>query len=55
MYQREQTLIARSLNDIDVTPGLGGSHDDRAGSLKHPTRGTILTYVFEVSTFGDIW
>ena len=38
-----------SLDDIDVTPGLGGSNDDRAGNLKHPTRGTLLTYVFEVS------
>ena len=42
-----------SLEDIDVTPGLGGSNDDRAGSVKHPTRGTLLTYVFEVN-FNDI-
>ncbi|XP_072026491.1 LOW QUALITY PROTEIN: uncharacterized protein [Amphiura filiformis] len=47
MYQRGEPLVARSLGDIDVTPGLGGSNDDRAGSLKHPTRGTLLTYVFE--------
>ena len=28
--------------------GLSGTNDDRAGSLVHPTRGTLLTYIFEV-------
>lgn len=31
----------------EVSGGLGDSNDDRAGSLQHPTRGTILTYIFE--------
>lgn len=35
------------VGDVDVASGLS-SEDDRAGMLKHPTRGTILTYIFEV-------
>ncbi|XP_054752389.2 kinesin-like protein klp-3 [Lytechinus pictus] len=31
----------------EVSGGLGGTNDDRAGSLMHPTRGTLLTYIFE--------
>ncbi|XP_071488603.1 uncharacterized protein [Diadema antillarum] len=34
-------------SDAAVSGGLGGTNDDRAGSLQHPTRGTLLTYIFE--------
>ncbi|XP_077983807.1 uncharacterized protein LOC144438582 isoform X2 [Glandiceps talaboti] len=36
------------MDDIDITAaGMGSQNDDRAGSLNHPTRGKLLTYVFE--------
>ncbi|XP_033122112.1 kinesin-like protein klp-3 [Anneissia japonica] len=43
-----QQSLPTSLRDINVSPGLGGSQmDDRAGTIQHPTRGRILTYIFE--------
>lgn len=36
----------------EVSGGLSGTNDDRAGSLMHPTKGTLLTYIFEVCFYG---
>ncbi|XP_033647576.1 kinesin-like protein klp-3 [Asterias rubens] len=42
------TSQTHDVGDIDISPGLGsGNNDDRAGSIKHPTRGSLLTYIFE--------
>ena len=37
-----------SSTGAQTSSNLGGSNDDRAGSLQHPTKGTLLTYIFEV-------
>ena len=39
-----------SSTGAQASGNLGGTNDDRAGSLQHPTRGTLLTYIFEVRT-----
>ncbi|XP_022098806.1 kinesin-like protein KIN-14M [Acanthaster planci] len=47
-YAPPTTSRIHDVNDIDVSPGLGGGNsDDRAGTLRHPTRGRLLTYIFE--------